>query len=68
VDGFHLRFADYLSRTIDGKHPVRFFSRNNFHFIFQNWRGVIDALTDLKDHVAYSINMSSNEALRDKKL
>ncbi|KAI6228450.1 Alpha-glucosidase [Aphelenchoides besseyi] len=54
IDGFHIHYADYLSRTLDGKHP--------------NWRGIITTLHDIEDHCSYHRNMSENEELRDKKI
>jgi hypothetical protein len=52
-------------RLMENIRYVQFYKFKNL--VFQNWRGVIAALTDLKDHVAYYSNMSANEELHGKK-
>uniref|UniRef100_A0A1I7SV42 alpha-glucosidase n=1 Tax=Bursaphelenchus xylophilus TaxID=6326 RepID=A0A1I7SV42_BURXY len=52
VDGFHLRYVDYLARTQDGKFP--------------NWNGIVKALTDTRKTIRTKI--MERDDLRDRKV
>lgn len=67
VDGFHLVGLEYLARTADGREPVCLVFSAFYRLVLflaqgvavQNWPGIADVISDIKNHVDSFVNEST---------